>query len=157
MFAAQSALAIKRERQKRASRSGPQPLPVFTKEQLEQIKPPKQSYSLSYFNVGAAFIIIGTFMVLTSVIPENFLGQNWISLIPVGLLFIVLGIIMIVINQLQTRSEEKQLESYVKARLGKSTSGAPLVRTPVLQDEKQRDDFDDIEKCLLGNNGVSNV
>ena len=50
-----------------------------------------------------------------------------------GLLFIVLGIIMIVINQLQTRSEEKQLESYVKARLGKSTSGAPLVRTPVLQ------------------------
>ena len=40
---------------------------------------------------------------------------------------------MIVINQLQTRSEEKQLESYVKARLGKSTSGAPLVRTPVLQ------------------------
>ena len=25
------------------------------------------------------------------------------------------------------------------------------------QDEKQRDDFDDIEKCLLGNNGVSNV
>ena len=51
---------------------------MFTKEQLEQIKPPKQSYSLSYFNVGAAFIIIGTFMVLTSVIPENFLGQNWI-------------------------------------------------------------------------------
>ena len=73
----QSALAIKRERAKRASRceanSQPvPPLPVLTREQL---KPPDQTYSLTYFNVGVAFILMGTFMVLTSIIPDDFLGE----------------------------------------------------------------------------------
>lgn len=130
MYAVQSALAIKRERQKRASRCAsniPQPLPIIRREQL---KPPEPSYSLTYFNVGVAFTLMGTFMVLTSVIPDDFLGRNWTSLIPIGTLFIVLGVIMVTINQLRTRSEEKQLQEYVTQRLAKSTSGAPLVRTP---------------------------
>ena len=76
MYAVQSAIAIKRERQKRASRcgAGPHPLPTLTREQL---KPPKQTYSLTYFNVGVAFTLMGTFMMLTSIIPDNFLGPNW--------------------------------------------------------------------------------
>lgn len=130
MYAVQSALAIKRERQKRASRTAstiPQPLPIIRREQL---KPPEPSYSLTYFNVGVAFTLMGTFMVLTSVIPDDFLGSNWTSLIPIGTLFIVLGVIMVTINQLRTRSEEKQLQEYVTQRLAKTTSGAPLVRTP---------------------------
>ena len=78
-------------------------------------------------------------------------------MIPVGLLFIVLGTIMIVINQLQTRSEEKALEIYVKSRLEKSSSGAPLVRTPVLLENQDENQSDDIDKRLLGKNGESTV
>ena len=37
---------------------------------------------------------------------------------------------MIVINQMRTSAEEKELEEYVQQRLGKSISGAPLVRSP---------------------------
>ena len=53
---------------------GAQPLPTLTREQL---KPPKQSYALTYFNVGVSFFLLGTFMILTSVIPDNYLGSNW--------------------------------------------------------------------------------
>ena len=31
---------------------------------------------------------------------------------------------------MRTRAEEKELEEYVQQRLGKSISGAPLVRSP---------------------------
>ena len=54
--------------------TGAQPLPTLTREQL---KPPKQTYALTYFNVGVAFFLLGTFMILTSVIPDNYLGSNW--------------------------------------------------------------------------------
>ena len=164
MHAMQSALAIKRERQKRASRcaGNSAPLPVLTREQL---KPPEQTYSLTYFNVGVAFTLMGTFMVLTSFIPDDILGPNWTSMIPIGknflgghcnelmenaatgTLFIILGVIMVTINQIRTRSEEKQLEEYVHQRLGKSASGAPLVKTPV----------PDCEIPLLPINGENNV
>ena len=61
---------------------------------------------------------------------------------------------MIIINQFQTRSEEKQLEEYVKQRLGKSSSGAPLVRTPVLfEDVKEISDSQE----LLPNGAESSV
>jgi len=76
-------------------------------------------------------------MVLTSIIPDDILGSNWTSLIPLGLFFVILGVIMIVINQMRTRAEEKELEQYVQQRLGKSMSGAPLVRSPAEPTEKQ--------------------
>jgi len=147
--------AIKREREKRASRcgAGAQPLPTLTREQL---KPPKQSYALTYFNVGVSFFLLGTFMILTSVIPDNYLGSNWTSLIPFGCLFIILGIIMVTINQVQTRSEEKHLEEYVKLRLGKSSSGAPLVRTPTIHiDVPSNPEKSDFEEQLLNKNGLN--
>ena len=122
----QSALAIKRQREKRANNEQGvhAPLPVIPRSYL---KPPDQKSNLTYFNVGASFIIIGSFLVLTSVIPDDFLGPDWTSLIPIGILFVIIGIIMVTINQIQTKREEKQLENYVKTRLGKSTSGNPLV------------------------------
>eukprot|EP00093_Oithona_nana_P006745 06745.XXX_149170_148638_1 [CDS] Oithona nana genome sequencing. len=129
MYAVQSALAIKRAREKRASKSGPvHQIPAEVKRDL--LKPPEQKGSLTYFNVGVAFILLGTFMVSSSIIPDDILGSNWTSLIPLGLFFIILGVIMIVINQMRTRAEEKELEEYVQQRLGKSISGAPLVRSP---------------------------
>ena len=154
MYAVQSALAIKRAREKRASKSGPvHQIPADVKRDL--LKPPEQKGSLTYFNVGVAFILLGeqtpldppitlilsyllgTFMVLTSIIPDDILGSNWTSLIPLGLFFVILGVIMIVINQMRTRAEEKELEQYVQQRLGKSMSGAPLVRSPAEPTEKQ--------------------
>merc|ERR1712008_224513 len=109
-------------------------------------------------NVGVAFFLLGTFMILTSVIPDNYLSPNWTSLIPFGCLFIILGIIMVIINLLQTRSEEKQLEEYVKLRLGKSSSGAPLVRTPTIHIDlptgnPEKSDFE--EQLKNGLNGES--
>ena len=66
---------------------------------------------------------------------------------------------MVTINQLQTRSEEKQLEEYVKLRLGKSSSGAPLVRTPTihidLPNNPEKSDFE--EPLKNGLNGESSV
>ena len=56
---------------------------------------------------------------------------------------------MITINQLRTRSEEQQLQDYVQQRLGKSTSGAPLVRTP--------ENLRDYEKPLIHQNGETEV
>ena len=122
----QSALAIKRQREKRANNEQGvhAPLPVIPRSYL---KPPDQKSNLTYFNVGASFIIIGSFLVLTSVIPDDFLGPDWTSLIPIGILFVILGIIMVTINQVQTKREERELENYVKTRLGKTTSGNPLV------------------------------
>lgn len=130
MQAMQSAMAVKRARQKRTSRSGApgQPPPVIITR--DQLTPPKQNSSLSYFNVGAAFILIGTFMLATSLMPDDILGPNWTSLVPVGCLLIALGVIMVTINQIKEKREEAQLESYVRQRLGKSMSGNPLVRSP---------------------------
>ena len=89
-------------------------------------------------------LILGTFMVSSSIIPDDILGSNWTSLIPLGLFFIILGVIMIVINQMRTRAEEKELEEYVQQRLGKSISGAPLVRTPA-------DDTTENQRLLIDN------
>ena len=58
MYAVQSALAIKRAREKRASRSGPvAQIPADVKREL--LKPPEQKGSLTYFNVGVAFTLLG--------------------------------------------------------------------------------------------------
>ena len=58
MYAVQSALAIKRAREKRASRSGPvAQIPADVKRDL--LKPPEQKGSLTYFNVGVAFTLLG--------------------------------------------------------------------------------------------------
>ena len=58
MYAVQSALAIKRAREKRASKSGPvHQIPADVKRDL--LKPPEQKGSLTYFNVGVAFILLG--------------------------------------------------------------------------------------------------
>ena len=74
MYGVQSAIAIKRERKKRESVKGgaKAPLPVISRAQL---KPPVQKANLTYFNVGASFILIGSFLVLTSVIPDDILGR----------------------------------------------------------------------------------
>ena len=74
MYGVQSAIAIKRERKKRESVKGgaKAPLPVISRAQL---KPPVQKANLTYFNVGASFILIGSFLVLTSVIPDDILGN----------------------------------------------------------------------------------
>ena len=77
-------------------------------------------------------------MVLTSIIPDDILGSNWTSLIPLGIFFIILGVIMVVINQMRTRAEEQELEQYVQQRLGKSISGAPLVRSPADNAETEK-------------------
>ena len=73
MYGVQSAIAIKRERKKRESvKNNKAPLPVISRAQL---KPPVQKANLTYFNVGASFILIGSFLVLTSVIPDDILGR----------------------------------------------------------------------------------
>ena len=41
-----------------------------------------------------------------------------------------LGVIMIIVNQIKTKSEEQELKNYVHQRLGRSKSGAPLLQTP---------------------------
>ena len=92
---AHSALALKRERKKRASRSNQsgEPAPAL-KVTRDQLQPPQiQSYSLTYFNVGVAFTLMGTFMISTSLVPDDLLDPNWTSLIPIGCLFIILGMI----------------------------------------------------------------
>ena len=63
---------------------------------------------------------------------------------------------MVTINQFQTRSEEKHLEEYVKLRLGKSSSGAPLVRTPTIHiDVPSNPEKSDFEEQLLNKNGLN--
>ena len=67
MYAVQSALAIKRAREKRASKSGPvHQIPADVKRDL--LKPPEQKGSLTYFNVGVAFILLGEQTSLDSLI-----------------------------------------------------------------------------------------
>ena len=51
--------------------------------------------------------------------------------LPTGILLIFLGVIMVAINHLRTKEEEKDLEKYVQQKLGKSLSGAPLVKSPI--------------------------
>mgnify|MGYP001305157548 CR=1 FL=1 len=73
MYAVQSALAIKRAREKRASKSGPvHQIPAEVKRDL--LKPPEQKGSLTYFNVGVAFILLGkirlTFPYLSMIIAS---------------------------------------------------------------------------------------
>ena len=72
MYGVQSAIAIKRERKKRAGQTGVQKPTVRISR--DQLKPPEQKANLTYFNVGASFILIGSFLVLTSIIPDDILG-----------------------------------------------------------------------------------
>ena len=75
-------------------------------------------------------------------------------MIPIGSLLVILGIIMVLINQLQTKKEEKQLENYVKQRLGKTESGNPLceshemvaILVPEDQDDNQESVRNDLPK-----------
>ena len=79
MYGVASALAMSRarracERKKRKSvKNNKAPLPVISRAQL---KPPVQKANLTYFNIGTSFILIGSFLVLTSVIPDDILGMN---------------------------------------------------------------------------------
>ena len=75
MYAVQSALAIKRAREKRASRSGPvAQIPADVKREL--LKPPEQKGSLTYFNVGVAFTLLGKDMNMNFTFAPFGLGHD---------------------------------------------------------------------------------
>jgi hypothetical protein len=135
MHAVAGALAIKRERQRREAKNGQKPVKITR----QDVTPPKQKGSLTYFNVGAIFILIGTFMLAASFLQKIDLTKDP-RLLAMGSILVTLGCIMVTINQLKTKREEKKLQRYVQLRLGKSSSGNPLVRSPMDQEKSEGQD-----------------
>lgn len=137
MHAVQSALAIRRERTRRKSlreskkgKKGDEHRPSQASLDINEalIEPPKQKGSLTYFNVGVAFVLIGCFLIFPAFVPNDALGPDWNHLLGIGIVLVVLGCIMVAINQMKTNSEETALEKYVTNRLTRTKSGNPLIK-----------------------------
>jgi hypothetical protein len=136
MHAVQSALAVRRERVRRQSlrnnnkgqnghgrkastNSAGIPSDFRSSE--------RSNGSFNYTTVGAAFIIFGSLMMVPIFAGgAESLGLDWHHLLGVGGLLIVLGIIMVVVEQVNSNKVERTMDKYV-AKMGRSASKDPII------------------------------
>ena len=111
MHAVQSALAIRRERERRqslkAAASGKPGLSSATKRKSSangipsDFKSSESNGSCNYATVGVSFIIFGSLMLVPIIAGgSEVLGLDWHHLLGIGGLLVAIGVLMIVVHQL---------------------------------------------------------
>ena len=145
MHAVQSAMAVRREREKREQRrqsqirrsSSKSPRAsdashasadhsagqLATEDPIEKAPNPAES-SMTAFHLGVVFILLGFLMVFSAMITNSMTGNNnWSSLLGVGVTFIIVGLIMVMVNRIISAREEEELAKYVSQKLARTRSG----------------------------------
>lgn len=139
MHAVQSALAVKRERERRQSlkdrqnprRASGASISANRTGIPSDFKSSESSNgSFNYTTVGVSFIIFGSLMMIPIMAgsPE-FAGMDWRHLLGIGGLLIAIGVLMIVVNLLTDDDSsivEQTMEKY-KAKMARSGSQNPII------------------------------
>ena len=147
MHAVQSAMAVRREREKREQRrqsqirrsSSKSPRAsdashasadhsagqLATEENPIEKAPNPAESSMTAFHLGVVFILLGFLMVFSAMITNSMMqnNNNWSSLLGVGVTFIIVGLIMVMVNRIISAREEEELAKYVSQKLARTRSG----------------------------------
>lgn len=139
MHAVQSALAIRRERERRqslkAQKNNNRKASTDTTASVPPINPsdfrhsPESNGSFNYTTVGISFIIFGTLMIIPIFAgAHEALGLDWRHLSGIGGLLIAIGVLMIVVKMLtdDDSNVQERLDKY-KPRMGRSASQNPII------------------------------
>lgn len=132
MHAVQSALAVRRERERRQSLArGSNPGPRKNSTVPSDFRSSESSNgSFNYTTVGISFIIFGSLMLVPILAGSSeFASLDWRHLLGIGGLLIAVGVLMIVVNLLTNDNEEmieKTVEKY-KSKMQRSGSQNPII------------------------------
>lgn len=137
MHAVQSALAIKRERERRQSLKGQRPnsrkpstdstLPPMAPSDFRPL--PESNGTFTYTTVGISFIIFGSLMLVPIFAGgHEFVGLDWHHLLGIGGLLIAIGVLMIVVKLLTDEDTDikEKMDKY-KPKMGRSDSKNPIM------------------------------
>ena len=160
MHAVQSAMAVRREREKREQRrqsqirrsSSKSPRAsdashasadhsagqLATEENPIEKAPNPAESSMTAFHLGVVFILLGFLMVFSAMITNSMTGNNnWSSLLGVGVTFIIVGLIMVMVNRIISAREEEELAKYVSQKLARTRSGYQIGNRDIEAAENQ--------------------
>jgi len=159
MHAVQSALAIRRERERRQSLKDNKPnnrkssgasLPGQAAGSGASALPSgfrsseSSNGSFSYTTVGISFIIFGSLMLIPIMAGgSEMLGLDWHHLLGIGGLLIAVGVLMIVVHLLtedESNVVEQTLEKY-KAKVVRSASQNPIIEDVEYGVDSRRSSF----------------
>jgi len=159
MHAVQSAMAVRREREKREQRrqsqirrsssksprasdashasADQQHAGQLAEDPIEKAPNPAES-SMTAFHLGVVFILLGFLMVFSAMITNSMTGNNnWSSLLGVGVTFIIVGLIMVMVNRIISAREEEELAKYVSQKLARTRSGYQIGNRDIEAAENQ--------------------
>ncbi|CAL8123535.1 unnamed protein product [Orchesella dallaii] len=119
---AHSALAIKRQRRRREqNRKGKQPAHHSDHYEADN----KVMGTITMFHVGAVFLLLACFLMLGAVLTSES-RQETAELVGTGIICLVIGLFLVILNRFYGQKEEDDLANYVESRLGRSRSGQRL-------------------------------
>ena len=151
MQAVQSALAVRRQRNRREE----QKRAKLRRQSGTSIGSPRSSVvsldghvyfdedrenkkilgQVTMFHVGGVLILIGLMLTVTALIPgyvRSTTPEKRSNLLGTGCFFVFIGGVMTTISRFVSNNEEKELNQYIQRRLARSKSGHRLVRDPEL-------------------------
>jgi hypothetical protein len=71
------------------------------------------------------FIVLGTILIITSLIPGHVRNDQWDDLFGTGCFLFLIGGLLGLINRMVSKDEDEKLNSYVQRKLARSKSGLP--------------------------------
>lgn len=78
------------------------------------------------FHVGAVFLTVGLFLLLAAVITNETNQAEIAELIGTGVVCLVIGLFLVILNRFYGQREEEELQHYVETRLARTRSGQRL-------------------------------
>lgn len=81
--------------------------------------------TITMFHVGTVFLLLAAFLMLGAVLTSESTKET-AELVGTGVICLVIGLFLIVLNRFYGQKEEDDLANYVEQRLGRSRSGQRL-------------------------------
>ncbi len=78
-------------------------------------------------HIGGIFTLIGILLLLGAALTSQ-VPSEMAELLGTGIICLIIGIFLIILNSIYGRREEEDLTHYVEARLARTTSGQRLFR-----------------------------
>jgi len=81
--------------------------------------------TITMFHVGSVFLLLACFLILGAVMTSES-RQETAELVGTGVICLIIGLFLVVLNRFYGQKEEDDLANYVEQRLGRSRSGQRL-------------------------------